>query len=102
MQTDALAIQVMREQLAEDPMGTEIGLKTLYQALALRQAQVVVLHGQVERIKQQLLQTPKPSVGTEWACPTLALAPTLPVESVNDAAHDGRQTQGTISTDKLR
>src|SRR5205085_4591036 len=46
--------------------GTEIGLKTLYQALALRQAQVVVLHGQVERIKQQWLRwSPVFPVGVE-------------------------------------
>src|SRR5438045_7936270 len=45
-------------------MGTEGGMKTLYQALALGHAQVVVLHGQVERIKQQLLQAPELPMGT--------------------------------------
>src|SRR5204862_3927929 len=58
MQADAEAIQMMQELLGEEPMGTEIGMKTLYQALALGTAQVVVLHGQVERIKQLFLQRP--------------------------------------------
>ena len=37
-------------------METETGMKMLYQALSCGQEQVMVAHGQVERIKQRLLQ----------------------------------------------
>ncbi|TMC15469.1 MAG: KR domain-containing protein, partial [Chloroflexi bacterium] len=64
MHVDVSTIQMMRELLGEEPMGTETGMETFYQALALGHAQVIVLHGQVERIKQQLLQRPDPAIGT--------------------------------------
>ncbi|TMC15504.1 MAG: SDR family NAD(P)-dependent oxidoreductase, partial [Chloroflexi bacterium] len=56
MHIESAKREMMRERLGLDEMGTEIGMMTLYQALALRQAQVVVLYGQVERIRQQWLQ----------------------------------------------
>ncbi|TMC24581.1 MAG: SDR family NAD(P)-dependent oxidoreductase, partial [Chloroflexi bacterium] len=52
MQVDASMLEMMRELLGQEPMGTETGMRTLYQALSCGQAQVMVLHGQVERIKQ--------------------------------------------------
>src|SRR5436309_8840149 len=75
MQTDLSTIQTMRELVGEEPMGAETGMNTLYQALALDAAQVVVLHGQVARIKQQLLHRfpggtpPSPPQGTHKGCP---------------------------------
>src|SRR5579859_4603484 len=44
--------------LGIEAMETEVGMRTLAQALCSGQAQVVVLHGQVERIKQRVLQSP--------------------------------------------
>jgi 8-amino-7-oxononanoate synthase len=55
IQAEESTLQMMRELLGGEPLGAEAGMKTLYQALACRQAQVIVLHGQVERIKQRLL-----------------------------------------------
>jgi acyl carrier protein len=44
-------------------METETGMKVLYQALASKQAQIVVFHGDVERIKQRVLRrSPEPSL----------------------------------------
>src|SRR5205085_861164 len=42
MQIEAETRQMMRERLGVEAMETEIGMRMLYQALALRQAQVVV------------------------------------------------------------
>src|SRR5262249_43302564 len=64
MQIGKPTIQMMRELLGEEPIGTGAGMRALYQALASEQAQVMVLHGQVERIKQRLLlRSPDLSVG---------------------------------------
>src|SRR5262249_52426421 len=61
MQIEAEAIQMMREQVGIEVMDTETGMKTLYQALASGFAQVLVVYGQVERIKQRLQhQSPEP------------------------------------------
>ena len=53
MQIEVKTAQMMRERLGAEVMGTETGMRALYQALACDQAQVVVLHGRVERLKQQ-------------------------------------------------
>jgi 3-oxoacyl-(acyl-carrier-protein) synthase/acyl carrier protein len=45
---------MIRELLGIEVLATEVGMKTLYQALSCGQAQVMVVHGQVERIKQRL------------------------------------------------
>src|SRR5436305_6017312 len=64
MQMEAGEREMLRELLGEEPMGTEMGMKTLYQALVSDHAQIHVLHGQVERIKGQLLQRREPPVET--------------------------------------
>ena len=56
MQVEVETTQMMRKWLGAEPMGTEMGIVTLYQALASGLAQVLVFHGQVEHIKQQLLR----------------------------------------------
>ena len=56
MQIEAETAQMMRKRLGVETMATQTGMVTFYQALAWQQAQVIVLHGQVERIKQQWLQ----------------------------------------------
>ncbi|TMC24759.1 MAG: SDR family NAD(P)-dependent oxidoreductase, partial [Chloroflexi bacterium] len=55
MQIETETIQMMRARLGIAVMPTETGIQTLYQALASGLAQVIVLHGQVARIKQRLL-----------------------------------------------
>ncbi|TMC18201.1 MAG: SDR family NAD(P)-dependent oxidoreductase, partial [Chloroflexi bacterium] len=96
MQTDVSTIQMMRDLVGEEPMGTETGIRTLYQALAWRQAQVVVLHGQVERIKQQLLCcSPDLPIG-------VGLAPPSPVESTTDPGQKGGQERSLVPMDRLR
>ncbi|TMC17447.1 MAG: SDR family NAD(P)-dependent oxidoreductase, partial [Chloroflexi bacterium] len=82
MQIGDEAIQMMRERLGAEVMGTETGMKTLYQALDWRQAQVIVLHGQVERIKQRWLhRSPKLPRGA------------IPVKSTTHLGHEGQQEQ---------
>src|SRR5439155_15630694 len=55
MHIEAGTIQITRERLGIEVMDTQTGMKMLYHALSSRQAQVMVVHGQVERIKQRLL-----------------------------------------------
>ncbi|TMC16230.1 MAG: SDR family NAD(P)-dependent oxidoreductase, partial [Chloroflexi bacterium] len=55
MQIEAEARLIMQEQLGVEVMGTKTGMEALYQALASGQAQVMVAHGQIGRIKQRLL-----------------------------------------------
>ena len=85
MQIEAEAAQMMRQRLGTEVMGTEIGMKTLYQALASGLAQVMVAHGQVERIKQQLGSP----VGTE----PCACAPTT---AVRTSDHDHKAWQDRL------
>ena len=54
MKIETETAQIMQERMGIEPLRTEVGMRTLYQALACGQAQVIVLHGQIERIKQQL------------------------------------------------
>jgi polyketide synthase PksJ len=91
MQTDTLTIEMMRDLLGQVPMGTETGMQTLYQALASGFPQVVVLHGQVERIKQQL-----PHRSRE--IPMRA----APIPDATAPDHESGQAQGTVPTDTLR
>ena len=46
--------QVLWERMGMEAMSTETGMRTLYQALVSGHAQVMVLHGLVERTKQLL------------------------------------------------
>jgi acyl transferase domain-containing protein/2-polyprenyl-3-methyl-5-hydroxy-6-metoxy-1,4-benzoquinol methylase len=64
MQIEAETVQMMREQLGMEAMETETGIKILYQALASGLAQVIALHGQVERIKHLALNKSALSVKT--------------------------------------
>src|SRR5947199_7276398 len=101
MQMNAETMQMMRELVGEEPMETEMGMKTLYQALASDQAEVIVLHGQVERIKQQLLRQSPDFLGNS--------RPTPPVESVMGPGRESEQEPAgrgkplsLVSMDKLR
>jgi 8-amino-7-oxononanoate synthase len=57
----------MREQLGIEAMEAEKGMKALYQALACGQAQVIVLYGHLERIRQRILQRSTPPVKTGFS-----------------------------------
>src|SRR5947199_1604740 len=52
MQIEAATQRTTQERMGGEVMGT--GIKVLYQALTLGQAQVMVAHGWIERIKQRL------------------------------------------------
>jgi myxalamid-type polyketide synthase MxaB len=67
MQMETETVQMMRERQGGEVMGTEIGMRTFYQALACGQAQVVVAHGQVESIKQRFMRRLELPVETELA-----------------------------------
>ena len=56
MQIKAEARRLMQEQIGVEPMGTQAGMQSLYQALALGQAQVIVLHGDLPKIRERMLQ----------------------------------------------
>src|SRR5213078_3969759 len=74
------------------PMDTETSMTTLYQALALGAAQVVVLHGQVELIEQQWLhQSPASLVSLESS---LGRTPSGVVE-------EGQQGGSTVGEEAL-
>jgi NAD(P)-dependent dehydrogenase (short-subunit alcohol dehydrogenase family) len=55
MHIEAEEIQMLWEQAGIEVMDTQTGMKMLYQALACGQAQVLVAHGQIERIQQRVL-----------------------------------------------
>ncbi|TMC23897.1 MAG: SDR family NAD(P)-dependent oxidoreductase, partial [Chloroflexi bacterium] len=69
MQIAAGSREMMRKQLGAEALGTEMGMQAFSQALSLGQAQVLVLHGHIERIKQRLwprsLQQPIQTVAVE-------------------------------------
>jgi len=90
MQVEESTIKMMQEQLGIEGMGAATGMRMLYQALACGQAQVMVVHGQVERIKQRLLQRPAPPVGA------------TPVGSITDLSRESGLEPRTVPTDKLR
>jgi 3-oxoacyl-(acyl-carrier-protein) synthase/NAD(P)-dependent dehydrogenase (short-subunit alcohol dehydrogenase family)/acyl carrier protein len=54
MQVEASKRQMMRERLGLEVLETKTGMKMFYQALASGHAQVIVLHGRIERIKDRL------------------------------------------------
>jgi 3-oxoacyl-(acyl-carrier-protein) synthase/acyl carrier protein/NADP-dependent 3-hydroxy acid dehydrogenase YdfG len=62
MQVDEATLQRMRTLEGVEPLSTESGVKALGQALSLDVAQVLVLSGQAERLRQTVLQSawPKP------------------------------------------
>ena len=58
MQITSEAKQLMREELGIEAMSMETGMKLFHQALALRQAQVMVLHGNLPKIREHISGVP--------------------------------------------
>ncbi|TMC15826.1 MAG: SDR family NAD(P)-dependent oxidoreductase [Chloroflexi bacterium] len=86
MQIETETRQLMQKRMGIEAMGTQVGMRTLYQALACGQAQVIVLHGQVERIKQRLLHQSAAS----------------PMQAIQKVTEEEQQTAAPIGQEVLR
>jgi acyl transferase domain-containing protein/acyl carrier protein len=107
MQVGVEQIKMMRERLGVEMMETETGMRVLYQALASGFAQVAVVYGQVERIKQRLSGRIGPMVGAVPAGSVtdldredkdLRTADSRPTPDPKDVP----QPSGAVPIDKLR
>jgi acyl transferase domain-containing protein/glyoxylase-like metal-dependent hydrolase (beta-lactamase superfamily II)/2-polyprenyl-3-methyl-5-hydroxy-6-metoxy-1,4-benzoquinol methylase len=72
--------QMMRARLGMEAMSTEVGMKALYQAMTLGQAQVMVLHGDLSKIRERIWPAPLP----EYSYPAqVPLDSRTPVSAAN-------------------
>ena len=97
MQIGAGAAQMMREQLGMEAMGTEVGTKALYQAMAMRQAQVIVLHGDLSKIRKRMVGAPLQDYS--YLAQAKASSPLVPEEPRSPMA---QVTQAMTDQEELR
>ncbi|TMC24511.1 MAG: SDR family NAD(P)-dependent oxidoreductase, partial [Chloroflexi bacterium] len=102
MQVQEETRQMMRMLLGAEMMGTETGMRMLYQALCSGSAQVLVVHGQVERIRQRLLARCESPVGKVPHRRETSQSSVLDHESGHMPASRNKPQPGNVPTDKLR